>query len=1009
MSLTRQDIRDHYCNPRVKETIIRCSADEGSTRAGNYDFTGWYKYYKDKRQLFNLETDYNQIINKVQRSLYWTLNFFDNHTFDIQTNNPDERLGTGKETESYTLGIDIDIKEGYDITNGHARLSLEECVTFFHHELSQYLDPGNIYAAFSGGGAYVYLHHNLFKLPVPEDGDYDLSEREDSWAVLRAMYQLLMEDISEKFFQKNPDAANYVKVDFLNNDKRLFKTIYSIHKKHDYAVIPLKPPYFKIDLEEATLPLSDTVLEYGMGWYKYCEDLEGRNNLLRKLQEYEWVAKSLNNISKITINNEKVVSKVKIELNDDIICPVMKAILSDDDWGDGTHRRIVTGTIYLAHLGWDYQEIYEYIGQKASHWEDVKGISTLVRYWMKVQMPSYNTLYGKGKFPIPGFNEFSNKLPPQPVDVKDSVRYTLRKIEERGLSSKLGDVRVDFRFKGDRKYDYNIIEDGHAVYTKLKYDRSPIEIGPKTEIYTQLKEYANQLPGNPDKHIKDLLMDLDQQRKDYYLIKDFKSLYIDSLRNYKDVASMDEAKKALEDLDNILIYVGCVADWMAAGERLNVLFGFICAVNLLVFGDPINFIATGMAGSGKTAIEQTIFDMLPAENVSWEKKPTVAAIFRRAEEDPRFYDKKIVYMGDLGGDKDMESSEEARNIFKELNSDGKMSRPVSAPGEDTWVTVDLLLEGKPALFYTTVHDYKLNDQEVSRGFVISPRTDNTVMVNVMHERLRAIKGKTLKQHNRIKDCELSKIRNIVRFLMGLGELTVVNPYPDVLQKMISGSPFIKRDYQKIMMLAEAITVLNYNDRKKWETEDGTYIITSKQDIMFLYQLLEGYMESIHLNVPNSLLDLHKQLEEKYDYDMMFTLAEVRKKIDVRAHPKIDEELRKLAAAGLLSVGDEKGAKGMNQYTVVSLKPTKINPEEDLVLSDIRKSVLSYEHSEEFVNFVVEHENAVPILDIHEWGWDGYKPPAWEYSEPRKDIKRVKLGKDSVKEDVKGTDGGVLVF
>lgn len=108
-------------------------------------------------------------------------------------------------------------------------------------------------------------------------------------------------------------------------------------------------------------------------------------------------------------------------------------------------------------------------------------------------------------------------------------------------------------------------------------------------------------------------------------------------------------------------------------------------------------------------------------------------------------------------------------------------------------------------------------------------------------------------------------------------------------------------------------------------------------------------------------------------------------------------------------GDEKGAKGMNQYTVVSLKPTKINPEEDLVLSDIRKSVLSYEHSEEFVNFVVEHENAVPILDIHEWGWDGYKPPAWEYSEPRKDIKRVKLGKDSVKEDVKGTDGGVLVF
>ncbi|HNR25470.1 MAG TPA: hypothetical protein PKI66_02005 [Methanobacteriaceae archaeon] len=801
-----------------------------------------------------------------------------------------------------------------------------------------------------------------------------------------------MEDISEKFFQRNPDAAQYVKVDYLNNDKRLFKTIYSIHKEHDYAVIPLKPPYFQINIEEAQLPLSKSVLDFGSEWYTYHPDPKGKESLLYKLKDYEWTAKSLNNIQKMDVETDKVISLVKIGLDTDITCPVMKAILSPEGWGDGAHRRIVTGTIYLSHLGWGFEEIYNYITKAAREWEPVKGIRTLVKYWMKVQMPSYETIYGGGKFPIPGFSEFTDYLPPKPTTTKDSVRYTIKKIEEKGLYSELGRYRVEFRFKGDRKYDYNILdEDGHPLYTKLKYDRAPVEIGQKTELYGQLKEYADELDGDSDKHVKKVLLDLDEQRRNYYTIKNFKRRYIESLKSYKDVASMEEAEKAFHDINNILIYIGCVADWMVAGERLNIIFGFICAINLLVFGEPINFIATGMAGSGKTAIEQTIFDMLPTENISWEKKPTVAAIFRRSEDDPRYYDRKIVYMGDLGGDKDMESSEEARNIFKELNSDGVMSRPIAAPGGDTWVTTDLLLEGKPSLFYTTVHDYKLNDQEVSRGFVISPRTDNTKMVNVMYERIRAIKGKTLKQYNWIKDCELSKIRNIVRFLKEMEGVVIVNPYPDVLQKIIEKSPFIKRDYQKIMMLAESITLLNYNDRKKWESDEGTYIITSKQDIMFLYQLLENYMDSIFLNVPNSLLALHKRLTEIYGMDIEFTVADVRNDIDARTHGDIAGELRRLHKAGLLSVGEEKAAHGMNSYNVVSTKPTKIDPDVDLVLSEERKRVLSYEHSPEFLAFVVEHENHVPILDIHSWGGVDFNPPPWEFFENNRKVKSVKLG------------------
>ena len=121
-----------------------------------------------------------------------------------------------------------------------------------------------------------------------------------------------------------------------------------------------------------------------------------------------------------------------------------------------------------------------------------------------------------------------------------------------------------------------------------------------------------------------------------------------------------------------------------------------------------------------------------------------------------------------------------------------------------------------------------------------------------------------------------------------------------LQKIIEKSPFIKRDYQKIMMLAESITLLNYNDRKKWESDEGTYIITSKQDIMFLYQLLENYMDSIFLSVPNSLLALHKRLTEIYAMDIEFTVADVRNDIDARTHGDIAGELRRLHKALVLS-------------------------------------------------------------------------------------------------------------
>ena len=51
-----------------------------------------------------------------------------------------------------------------------------------------------------------------------------------------------------------------IKYDALNNSKRIFKCILSIHKSRPYAVTPLNRDAIKIDLKRARVPLKDDMI-----------------------------------------------------------------------------------------------------------------------------------------------------------------------------------------------------------------------------------------------------------------------------------------------------------------------------------------------------------------------------------------------------------------------------------------------------------------------------------------------------------------------------------------------------------------------------------------------------------------------------------------------------------------------------------------------------------------------------------------------------------------------------
>ncbi len=93
----------------------------------------------------------------------------------------------------------------------------------------------------------------------------------------------LIKALSDEFFRKFSQYEPYVKADELNQAKRIFKSIYSIHKKHPYPVIPLDVNNPIINFNHANLPLKDEVLETGETWYIIYDD---DNGFLRFLKMY---------------------------------------------------------------------------------------------------------------------------------------------------------------------------------------------------------------------------------------------------------------------------------------------------------------------------------------------------------------------------------------------------------------------------------------------------------------------------------------------------------------------------------------------------------------------------------------------------------------------------------------------------------------------------------------------------------------------------------------------------
>ena len=393
------------------------------------------------------------------------------------------------------------------------------------------------------------------------------------------------------------------------------------------------------------------------------------------------------------------------------------------------------------------------------------------------------------------------------------------------------------------------------------------------------------------------------------------------------------AKKFMEGLKQPLIYIGSVVDWLTAGERINTLICFCAGCSQIILQEPISIIGYGEASSGKTFIQQTAASLLPEEFLIHEKHVSPAALFNRASLDTKFYDGKIVCYGDMGGQNDRDNMQEAIDLMKELQTDGFLRKPVSVKqGDGRWGVDELTLEGRPAIWYTTVPSF-IDGQEESRAILYSPRTDNRHIFNKRNRLLTLNHGSTYSKFHEIQQ----KTQIIQHMVLHLREVMtdyiVIDPYYDVISDLLKDSKFYKRDAFKYMALLDAISAINFYHNKKITLDNGQKaLVTSKNDVQLFLSLIEPYWFSISQNVKPKSREVYEIIRDNIndwkalkgaDYDgyndggfrVGITIKDFFEESDTDIpYNSLRSYFTDLRDAGLLTVVGNEGR--ANQYDIV---------------------------------------------------------------------------------------------
>lgn len=445
-----KDIVDHY--QRCKDVILSYCREGTAFRAliGNHNH--WWHIDKKKgtaKMFYSNNQDYD-ILTSNYRTLYWTAQLFSSETaniekpFNFERYQISEQIGSREDTIYHSFFLDLDKAKGKDIRDPEVIKWLEKAIKFFADKL---LATGveSFGLAFSGGGAYCVLHPRLGMIGEEEEN------RSYKIEIVQKAFDLFIGNVAAEFFSQFPEAINWVKFDKLNYvSKRQVKTLLSVHKEYPYAVIPLDKYHPKINLEEASLPISDEILENAKGWLSYHDDIDKFGELLAS--EIEKAEKST---KEIQVSGTRTVEIEDSEVGVSEWAPCIRNILDRKDLksGEGATRALAVLASYMRYVSVPEKKAYNMFNQKADEWN--AETSNIFESWYGCShlnkpicfVPSCEKMQKKGRsgYPHPTLGDLNVCSPTERCnEIRSPIQYHKNKIEDVFYLDERGRRRINY-------------------------------------------------------------------------------------------------------------------------------------------------------------------------------------------------------------------------------------------------------------------------------------------------------------------------------------------------------------------------------------------------------------------------------------------------------------------------------------------------------------------------------------------------------------------------------------
>lgn len=426
INFSASELENHY--QKCKNVILSYCKEGDTFRALIGDHKIWWKTNREKNtaKLFYPNTEDYDLLTSKYRTLYWTAQLFTPDTaniekeYDFEKHRITEQIGSREDTIFHSFFLDFDKAKGRDIHDPEVLEWLEKGIKFFADKL---LVAGvkSFGLAFSGGGCYCVLHPRLGMI------DEDEKNRAYKIEIIQAAFDLFIGDIAAEFFEKNQEAIAIVKFDKLNYDKkRQVKTILSIHKKYPYAVIPLDKHNPKINLEEASLPISDEIIEKAKGWFSYQDDIDNFGNLIAP-----WLEKAKGSIQKK--HGKRTVTLEESEVAETEWAPCIRNLLDRKDLksGEGGTRALAVLASYMRYVGVPEEKAYNIFHRKADEWN--AETSNIFESWYGCEhldkptcfVPSCEKMQAKGGgYPHPKLGDLDICTPTERCkEIRSPVQY----------------------------------------------------------------------------------------------------------------------------------------------------------------------------------------------------------------------------------------------------------------------------------------------------------------------------------------------------------------------------------------------------------------------------------------------------------------------------------------------------------------------------------------------------------------------------------------------------------